>query len=389
MPQYEKVPSAPEDIADWRADNNLQRETKFGGAVNFVNGRIDGYRLDSLLRMGFFRVHAPAFSDKFVMKQTWAVVIMVVAWAFIFMLLHLSHVMHVDSNLVGQSSDIFGYFGSLTGFLFGFFIFDNLATYTTVKNNYLGGFWGAFQTLMALTGAWFPANDPKTKNFKITIVRWGLASFNLMCGEAKDDGKIEEIMANTVAKGLLTPEEADAVTSLSGNPVVPLLWMIEVFQKNLDGHRGADFKVNKAEDNILLMRAGVGNTLTAVSSFGLTPLPLVHLMSALVKIQLLLLSVKEGVNIADILVNEHDGKTLQLCLSLLMSVATPIIFQSLLEFVIMIRNPFGDDWVDLPTRFYQQQIRDEMLDLIRAGEVAAALPTVKDAKNIPDQNPGR
>jgi len=383
MPNYEKVNTRSDDEApaatDWRSDN-LERVTKWGGAVDFVNGKIDGYALDSILRTGFFKVRAPVFSDRFVLVQTYAVVGMAVVWALFFLLLHLANLMHTDSSLVAQSSDIFAYFGGLSGFLFGFFIFDNLTTYTTIKNNYLGGFWGAFQSLMALTGAWFPADDSLTKNFKVTIVRWGLASFSLMCGAANDDETTDEAIAKAVARNLLTSQEAKAVSSLSGNPTIPLMWMIGVFETNLANHRGADFKLNKAEDNILLMRNGIANTLTAVSSFGLTPLPLVHLMSALVKIQLFLLTVKEGVNMADILLNDSNGKALQLCLSLLMATSTPIIFQGLLEFVNMIRNPFGDDWVDFPVALYHQQIRDEMLDFIKAGEMATDLEYIRKSK---------
>jgi hypothetical protein len=58
----------------------------------------------------------------------------------------------------------------------------------------------------------------------------------------------------------------------------------QVLEAQLSTKKGVDFKVSKAEDKVLMMRNGVGCTLTAVSSFGLTPLPLVHLMSALVKI---------------------------------------------------------------------------------------------------------
>lgn len=184
---------------------------------------------------------------------------------------------------VSQSSAIFGYFGGLSGFLFGFFIFDNLGTFTTVKNSYLGGFWGSFQELMILTSVWFPETDDKTKKFKDTIVRWGLATFAMMCGSADPDCSEEECVESCVARGLLTQEEASMVSKMGSNSVIPLLWMFEAYETNLTEKRGNDFKTHTIETKILGMRSGVGGVLTAVSSFGLTPLPLVHLMSALVK----------------------------------------------------------------------------------------------------------
>jgi hypothetical protein len=125
------------------------------------------------------------------------------------------------------------------------------------------------------------------------------------------------------------------------------------------------------------MRSGIGGVACACSSFGLTPLPLVHLMSGLVKMQLFLLAIKEGVEIAGICVDESEGKALQIGFCLLMLTVTPIIFQGLLEFVIMVNNPFGDDWVDYPIALYHKQIRDELQQYMRAGESAKTLDSVK------------
>ena len=136
---------------------------------------------------------------------------------------------------------------------------------------------------MAMTGIWFPEKDAATTEFKTTIVRWNMATYALMCYTADPDCTTDQGVANCATRGLLTPEEASLVTSLGGNAVLPLQWVMGVYAKNLDNHRGRDFKMDKIESKILQSRGSIGGALTAVSSFGLTPLPLVHLMSALVK----------------------------------------------------------------------------------------------------------
>ena len=169
---------------------------------------------------------------------------------------------------------------------------------------------------------------------------------------------MDEVIEQVKARNMLTTEEAQVVQRLGGSASVPLIWMFEVFETNIHKRnlKGADFKVDKIETVVMRMRGSIGGVLSAVSSFGLTPLPLVHLMSALVKMQLFLLAIKEGVDIADICVNDSQGKLPQIAFCLLMAICTPIIFQGLLEFVIMIRNPFGEDWVDFPTALYHQQV---------------------------------
>ena len=98
--------------------------------------------MDSLLRMGFFRTKVPVFADRFVTVQMVCVVALVCATGVALTITHSTGIMMVDDNLVAQSAAIFSYFGGLAGFLFGFYIFDNLGTYMTIKNVYLGGFWG-------------------------------------------------------------------------------------------------------------------------------------------------------------------------------------------------------------------------------------------------------
>lgn len=351
---------------------------KWDGMVSFVDGHIDGYQLDRLLRGGFFKVRAPVFSHPFVRIQALVVFLLTVFVAGTLITTHNTGFMLIDSNLVGQSAAIFDYFSGLSSFLFGFFVFDQLGNFLTIKGSYLGGFWGGFADVSNLMAVWFPETDEKTAEFKDTIIRYGLASYALMCGSAS--GELPSEQANVdeaVARQLLTPQEGELVAQMGYNAAVPLLWMLPLFSSNLAGHRGEGFKLGKIEDKIINMRSGVGGVLTAISSFGLTPLPLVHLMSALVKVQLFLLAVKEGANLADIYLNESTGKFIQMSFSTLMVISTPIIFQGLLEFVIMIRNPFGSDWVDLPTRLYHSQMRDGMGKFVKAAELALELDTMK------------
>jgi hypothetical protein len=386
MADYEPVPDeataeastgkATEINDDWQKDEKMWKTTKWGGIVTFVDGHVDGYSLERVLRLGFFRIKAPVFSDSFVKMQTLFVVLMVFLTASSMIALHKSGIMLIGGALVGISASIFDYYGGLSGFLFGFFVFDNLGTFVNLKNNQLGGFWGAFQDVMTLLGAWFPETDDKTKLLKFTIVRWGLAALALMAGTAGGDMSEAENIADAQRRKLLTAEEAAQVTTLGGMPIAPLVWMFNVLESNLKDKRGGDIKINKIEDKIINMRGGIGGVLVSTSSFGLTPFPLVHMMSALVKIQLLFLGIKEGINIADIICGETTGKGPQVAFSLLMAIATPLIFQGLLEFVIMIRNPFGSDWVDFPMRLFHQQIRDEMFQFAQAGELAPGIAAI-------------
>eukprot|EP00614_Pseudopedinella_elastica_P027991 CAMPEP_0172627350 /NCGR_PEP_ID=MMETSP1068-20121228/155725_1 /TAXON_ID=35684 /ORGANISM="Pseudopedinella elastica, Strain CCMP716" /LENGTH=335 /DNA_ID=CAMNT_0013437207 /DNA_START=84 /DNA_END=1087 /DNA_ORIENTATION=+ len=318
-------------------------EERWDGIVTMTDGKVEGYDLARVLRGGFFRVNAPVFTHPFVLWQTATVFGLSVVLAATLVVSHVTNLAVVDSKLVDQTADAYVYVGALSGFLFGFFIFDQLSTFLNIKNNLLGGFWGYFQDLMSLTGAWWPDADQNTHHYRKTLVRWGVATFTLCCTKASGKPK-EETLAHALNLGLLTGPEATLVMKMGGDPVIPLLWMYDALVARIRKEHGSDgrragFKVKRVESLVLGMRGRIGGIIVAVSSFGLPPLPLVHLMSALVKLQLFLLALKEGVFIADVIVGDAVGKTPQICFALLMTVATPIIFQSLLEFVIMIRNP--------------------------------------------------
>jgi hypothetical protein len=351
-----------------------------------VDGHIDGYKIEKVLRGGFFRVKAPVFSHPFVTLQALYVIVVVFCVATVFTVFHKTNIMPVDGNIVAQSSAIFTYFGALSSFLFGFYVFDTLTSYNSVKNTAVGGFWGNFSVLMVHTSTWFPGTDEKTKLFKETILRWGMASFSLTCGMGDPECSDEESVASCEARGLLTQDEAEIVRKHGSRAVTPLVWMLDSYEVNMSATAGGgghpDFKVNKAENCILAMRAGVTGVSSATTSWGQTPLPLVHLMSGLVKLQLILLGISEGVHAADIICGETSSKLPQLVFILVMAISTPLIFQGLLEFVIMIGNPFGRDWVDFPTSLWYKEIRDEMQQYITIGETAVELSTVKAVKGL-------
>ena len=149
----------------------------------------------------------------------------------------------------------------------------------------------------------------------------GLATYGLTWIAASGtkslaEGGLEEL----VARQLLTEEEARRIAAVRPEPQVttPLFWVLSAYTERiandpalngsekvknktkdgdsggakldaakggrLGGSRGAAKKLERVTDAVLKMRTGAMDTLTAVSSFGQQPLPLVALMSFLIKV---------------------------------------------------------------------------------------------------------
>jgi len=373
----------PSLFGHWQSDTGMVTEMKWNDIVTIVDGKCAGYKLEEVLRGGFFKMKAPVLLEPYVLKQSKFIFMVTAFIASTFVLGDAFNLLIIDSSLVNQSANIFFYFSGLAGFLFGFFIFNNLAKFNYMKNNCVGAFWGNFLDLCVLTGAWFPSKDKATIEFKQSIVRWGMATFFLMCASADPSKSEEDVVNEALARQLLTKEEADTMTRMGGHPEVPLLWMIDAYEPLVETLPAKGVKPGSVNSKIMAMRQGVGGVLISVSHSGLQPLPLVHLMAMLVKLQLLLLATKEGIFIADVVRGDGVGKSPKVFFAITMVVVTPIVLQGLLEFIIQIRNPFGSDWIDFPTSQYFSSMRDEVCAALAIGEDAANLPTLKAIKGVP------
>ena len=120
------------------------------------------------------------------------------------------------------------------------------------------------------------SNSPMRHNF----YAYGISPFSFLF--IQDETTMEIVEAKAIDKGLLDKNE---IAAARGNAVIPLLWISKAITDRIYAEKlpGAEHKETAVRTLLLGMRSGIGGVACACSSFGLTPLPLVHLMSALVK----------------------------------------------------------------------------------------------------------
>ena len=299
--------------------------------VTYANGQVIGYDITAILRGGVFRVGSPTFFRPFVLMQAMLVVAFAFLTAFIcYLMAELGMLTIGDGSLTelqAKISEIHNFFGGLTGFLFAYFVFTQLSDYNTIKGVHLGDFTGAAINLVFLTNRWVPGNAVGSKElaFKETVLRWIMAVYALTCYVASDTPKMApaEALAKVVEKKYLTAKEAAAVAEAGHNVCAPLFWIPPAYESML----ASDARVAKATGYVLSMRRGVGGVLTAVSSYGQFPLPLVHLMSAFVKVALLFQGLKSGVDLAMVLYIDTGTKGIQMSMIFVITIITPIFYQ--------------------------------------------------------------
>ena len=218
--------------------------------------------------------------------------------------------------------------------------------------------------------------------------------FALVCGEASGKSR-DEVVISTITRGLLNGPEAKAIMAASGGHCnVPLVWIQQAYRKMLEREelcappRDIPPRMGRVEACCIGMRAGIGTILGGTSGWGHAPLPFVHLISGMIKLQFLLLAIKEATAIGGWVgarqrrhhhhcrgrchrhhhhhhhhhrrrrrhltayLIEVEGLSPagpdgfhwpvgQLMISAIEMLLTPIIFQALLETIAQMRNPFG------------------------------------------------
>jgi hypothetical protein len=362
-------------MPDWKRENSgeyeMERADEYGGkerkaddlvvttraGVTYSNDQVIGYDLVSLLRGGVFFVSSSTFFKCYSLTQ--ALIIMAITFVVsfaCFVMVEIEIFTVGDGSMMTVASAvglIYTYFGGLTALLFVYFVFTSLGGYNTVKNDHFGLLSGGMVNLIILTCSWLPSKEKEFMDFKERIVRWGLAAFALTAWVASGNLSRSEAVGRAVEFDFLTGSEAEAMKESDFHPASPVMWMVPAYEKMIK----SDFKMDEVAHIVLQLKAGVCSTLNDVSSYTQAPLPLIHLMSALVKLQLLLQALKSGVDLSVVFFSTTNTKYIQASFILLSTFVTPIFYQGLLEFVIQIANPFGNDWIDLPTPHLREGLR--------------------------------
>lgn len=330
--------------------------------VTFADGQVIGYNIVSILRSGVFATSSPTFGKPFIMVQAFVVLLLAVATVGGCVALERAeHFKIGDGALAATQSSVttlHGYFGGMLGFIFGYFVFNQLGACNATKKC-LSNFLGALLHMVILGNNWFKSIEPGSTDVEVKtqVIRWGMISYVMVCDMGA--GRSAEQAADlAMEKGYLTPEEYAVMAELGFRPDMPLLWIIPLMQESIVDVGGLDGRLDKVENLVLAMRGGIGGVLTNVSSFGQPSYPLIVLMSALVKLQLLFQALKSGTDMAVIIYTDTGSKIIQISLVVIMALVTPIFYQGLLEFARQIANPFGDDWVDMAVAHLQEGFKD-------------------------------
>jgi len=270
-----------------------------------------------------------------------------------------------DKNLEALSS-VAACISVVVGFLLGMFVSGSVSRWWSMRNGCLGGLWGAVDDLTLILSAHMP--NKRDRAAKENVLRLSLLSVRLLFAQAQGKESWEDLQ-QIVDRGLMTPEEKEALLGMPSKPQVVWVWIAQTLHELADAGKIKYKEVMMPELDMLCARArgSIGGAFAYTDTQ--VPFNYVHLLVVSVFLSNITLSVKCGLIMGREFFHVHgDGSYYVAFAQLLQVIIVPFVYSAFLKINEQLESPFGNDPMDFPALSYHVYMRDECHAFIRSGE---------------------
>jgi len=210
-------------------------------------------------------------------------------------------------------------------------------------------------------------NDLRWRNVRTGIMKYGMASIELLVQAAREDEDIDSLLE----LDLLTDTEAEFMKEyelLWQRPMVIWAWIMHIVSDAMDHDKTPAPSRQAVIGQCLAARDGMAN----INMYLDTQLPFayVHLITLLVNVQNILMAIKSGCKFAKAVPERDPFIMIQQVLTTAIIV---FIYQALLTIAYTIMDPFGDDVLDFPIRAYKAYVASIVDAMMGAGRGCPAV----------------
>lgn len=210
-------------------------------------------------------------------------------------------------------------------------------------------------------------NDLRWKEVRTGVMKYGMASIELLVQAAREDEDIESL----VELDLLTDIEAEFMKEYElpwQRPMVVWAWIMHIVSDAMDHDKTPAPSRQAVIGQCLAARDGMAN----INMYLDTQLPFayVHLITLLVNVQNILMAIKSGLKFATAL---PTGDPLIMIQQVATTAIIVFIYQALLTIAYTIMDPFGDDVLDFPIRAYKAYVASIVDAMMGAGRGCPAV----------------
>eukprot|EP00929_Paragymnodinium_shiwhaense_P001231 TRINITY_DN101458_c0_g1_i1.p1 TRINITY_DN101458_c0_g1~~TRINITY_DN101458_c0_g1_i1.p1 ORF type:complete len:463 (-),score=23.73 TRINITY_DN101458_c0_g1_i1:9-1397(-) len=259
---------------------------------------------------------------------------------------------------VKEIANLADFVSTSLSFLLAFFLGTAVNRWWIMRDECIGGLWGAIDDLCMWAGAWLSEGSERDEYARQLIRRYGVVSHALIYKQARNEDMLDDL----VSAGLLLPAEAQELQGRPSRAQVVWAWLTKFWQELIDEGR-----IPQPESYCVIvmnkLAAGRG-AIGRAFAYTDTQLPYAYcqLLATVSNAALLLNAVAAGAQAADNLQPDIIDATGIIRLLIFL-----VIFDGLLELLCQVENPFsGGDCMDFPALSFQKYMLDETSALMES-----------------------
>lgn len=266
---------------------------------------------------------------------------------------------------VAHFETLAGYFTALIGFMLGMFVSTLVGRWWSVRNNCIGGLWGAIDDLNLILAIHMPS--PNDRPLKENVLRLCLLSHRLVYNQAQGKEKRHDLEKH-VHRGLMTTEELDILEHEASKSQTVWVWIGQLIHKiaNEGKIKYKEMLVPQLDILCTKARGSIGQAFAYTDTQ--LPLPYVHMLATAVIISNFLVALKCGLVIGRVLGPNTQMNYLVLAVQICHVVVIPFFYHAFLNLGSALANPLQKDFTDFPDFAFHVYMRNENVSFYRAGE---------------------
>lgn len=275
-------------------------------------------------------------------------------------------------------------FQSLCTFLLGFFVATCVTRWWAIRNDCIGGLWGAADDLALIIGSHFGSDSEADKQVRNKVLRWSLLSYELVFKQAR----AQEDMSDLIQRGILEEHELELLLPECSKPQVVWAWMCSYFchlaygDKAQGGSRLPHAVTVLPQLHELCRRARFAVQSTFVYTDTQVPFRYVHFLALIIWMHNIFQAVQSACVISNSLSSsDHETLTTAICIEVIFLVFHPLIYFGLLHLGVGMLNPLrGKRDIDFPKGAWSWYMQAEIRSFFNANTAPKGPPWGGPAK---------
>eukprot|EP00949_MAST-11_sp_MAST-11-sp1_P004663 g4663.t1 len=322
--------------------------------------QIVGYSTDSVTTLAFIKVAGSVMNSRFIWLQ------MLLLGSFSLSIWAYGTVSRsFDKLSVAPLDKSLTFMNGLCTFILSLFISLTLARWWAVRKECVGELWNCATEISILASSYLSEGKEKAK-LRDRLIRYSLLSHALIFQQAR--GRLNSTFSaqdyeSMLRDGLVTDAEVVALSKVAVKAEAPWVWSFQLVSDAVE--RGLLPAALRYDFHSRILRGEKAVNLTFAYVNTNLPLIYVQLVVLLVKLTMIMWSLKTGITMAKAFDDQNvDTGEADIFPALINQLVMPVVYQSALELHRKLHNPFLEHSSGLPEHTFQSAMRKQCADII-------------------------